>query len=236
MSGGTVFIILGIYDELIRDIARFKLKPYWPMLCGTVVGIFLGGTTFALLLTAHRNLTVAFLLGFLLASIKAVLLHRPAFTPIRLGIMLMGFATGFLLSGDPVGIIEAGERVNPILLLLGGAVSSAAMFIPGVPGSSVLIVLGIYDSILFYVKDIALVPLAVFGSGALAGIFLLARALEKIYFRYRAPISFFFAGLIGGSARVLWPTSWEVSTVLLFGIGFYVVWRWGGDAKISEDM
>jgi len=228
MSGGTVFIILGIYEDLVQDIAAFKLKPYWPMLIGTVGGIFLGGTAFALFLSSHRDLTVAFLMGFLLASIKAVLLHRPALTVGRTGILLLGFLAGFLMSGEPVGILEPGEVVNPVLLALGGAISSAAMFIPGVPGSSILIVMGIYDNILFYVKDITLFPLALFGAGALVGVFLLARVMEIIYFRYRAPVSYFFAGLIAGSARVLWPADWDISTVLLFAVGFYLVWRWGG--------
>ncbi len=235
MSGGTVFIILGIYEDLIRDVAALRLRPYWPMLLGTTAGIFLGGTTFALLVTAHRNLTVAFLMGFLLASIKAVLLHRPSLTAGRSAVLLLGFAAGFLMSGQPVGLLEGGEKVSPLLLLLGGALSSAAMFIPGVPGSSLLIVMGIYEQILFFVSELALAPLGIFGLGALAGIILLARLLERLYFRYRDPVSYFFAGLIAGSARVLWPSSWEVWTLLLFAAGFYMVWRWGGGVgQLSE--
>ncbi len=235
MSGGTVFIILGIYEELLRDIAAFRIKPYWPMLLGTAVGIFLGGTTFALLVTSNRDLAVAFLLGLLLASIRTVLLHRPAFTPGRGAIMLGGFMVGFFMAGEPVGILKAGEGVNLLLLGLGGVLSSAAMFIPGVPGSSILIIMGIYDQILFYVSRLTIYPLISFGIGALAGILLLARILENYYFRYRDPISFFFAGLIGGSARALWPSSWNMAAILLFALGFFIVWQWGGGAGQKKE-
>ena len=48
MSGGTVFVILGIYEQMIKDLVRFNLKPYLPLLAGALIGIFLGGMAFAL--------------------------------------------------------------------------------------------------------------------------------------------------------------------------------------------
>ena len=47
MSGGTVFVIFGIYEDMVRDLVRFKIKPYIPLLAGMLVGIFLGGLAFA---------------------------------------------------------------------------------------------------------------------------------------------------------------------------------------------
>lgn len=149
--------------------------------------------------------------------------------------MLGGFMVGFFMAGEPVGILKAGEGVNLLLLGLGGVLSSAAMFIPGVPGSSILIIMGIYDQILFYVSRLTIYPLISFGIGALAGILLLARILENYYFRYRDPISFFFAGLIGGSARALWPSSWNMAAILLFALGFFIVWQWGGGAGQKKE-
>lgn len=231
MSGGTVFLILGIYNRLVSDIARLNLKPYLPLAAGTIGGIFLGGTTFALLLGSYRNLTVAFLLGFLLASIKTVLAGRSYPTPSRVGIMLAGMFLGYVLSGEPVGIVGQRADINPLFLAIGGALSSATMFIPGVPGSSVLVVMGIYDNMLFYLKEFAVFNLAIFAFGGLLGILFLAKMLDRLYERFQTPVAYFFAGLIAGSARVLLPASWTAASFLAFITGFFIVWRWGGGRK-----
>lgn len=234
MSGGTVLIVLGLYERLIKDLARFKLKPYWPLLTGSIAGIFAGGMALALVFTAYRDPAAAFLMGCLLASIKAVLRERPALNPVRIIILLTGLVTGYLLAEEPISF--AGEKldVHWLILVLGGAISSATMLIPGLPGSSVLIVLGIYDSVLLYVKELDLLNLAFFGIGSLLGIFLLARVLDKLFERYQAPIAYFFAGLIAGSARALLPDTWAVTVPLALVAGFALVWWWSGKKEESK--
>jgi putative membrane protein len=106
--------------------------------------------------------------------------------------------------------------------------------IPGIPGSSVLIVLGIYDDILHSLATLDWINLVIFSVGTLAGIFGLANALDKFYSRYPALIGWFFSGLIIGSGRMLLPTGVgnPVSVVIAAIAGFALVWWWG-DKKIS---
>ena len=133
--------------------------------------------------------------------------------------------------GEPVNILTAGEDVSTVVLFVGGALASAAMIIPGVPGSSVLIVLGIYDTMLFYIKELAIEKLLIFGTGSVAGIFLLVSLLERLYEKHRAVISYFFVGLILGSSRGLLPYKFSLPILMLFLVGFSIVWYWSGKSE-----
>ncbi len=228
MSGGTVFVILGIYEQMVKDLVRLRIKPYIPLLIGAIVGIFLGGLAFAFVFENYRDATAAFLLGCLLASIRAVLNSCPKLDTKHLTYLLIGLAVGFFMVGEPINVMTAGEDVNLIVLFVGGAIASAAMIIPGIPGSSVLILMGLYDTILFYVKELAISKLLVFGLGSLAGIFLLLNLLERLYKRHRGMISYFFAGLILGSSRALLPYHFDAVVIVLFIMGFSLVWFWSG--------
>ena len=228
MSGGTVFVIFGIYEDLVRDLVRLRIKPYLPLLGGMVVGIFAGGMVFALFFEAYRDITVAFLLGCLLASIRSILKDHPKANPKNLTFMLIGLVAGYYLVAEPINIVSKHENVEWYLLIIGGALSSAAMIIPGVPGSSVLIIMGIYDSILSYIRDLNLIKLAIYGIGSAAGAVLLLNLLEKIYNRFKEFLSYCFAGLILGSSRGLLPYTFSSTIAFTFIIGFSIVWLWGG--------
>lgn len=228
MSGGTVFVIFGIYEDLVHDLVRLRLKPYLPLLGGVLVGIFISGSLFSLFFQTYRNETAIFLLGCLLASIRAVLKCCPDITRGRVIFFLMGAAMGYMLGSDPIGGIHTVEEVGMTYLFIGGALASATMVLPGLPGSSVLIAMGIYDTVLFYLSDLVWSRLLVFGAGSLAGMILLVNFLEKVYDRYRGLISYFFAGLILGSSRALIPTDFSLLMPLLFILGFTAVWVWSG--------
>jgi putative membrane protein len=119
--------------------------------------------------------------------------------------------------------LDAAE-VNPFILFTGGALSSAVMLIPGVPGSAVLIAMGIYDDMFFLVDALDLPSLFIFGIGGALGIFLLARLLEKYYARHQDFLSFLFAGLLLGSARTLLPQVINSGVVVALLVGALLVW------------
>lgn len=235
MSGGTALIILGIYTRLVRDLARFKLIPYLPLIGGLVLGIYLGSVAFARLLIYYRDITAAFFLGVILVSIKVIIEGRPVLRASSIFAMVIGFIAGYLMSGEPIGMVGETEASH-YLLFSGGAIASAAMLIPGVPGSAVLIVMGIYDDMLFYVNELNLVPLFIFGAGGLAGIFLLARFLAKFYEHHQNLLSFLFAGLIGGSVRILLPQTLNPGVLVALLAGALLVWYWSDKRTTQSEL
>ena len=227
MSGGTALIILGIYGKLVGDLARLRIIPYLPLMGGLIFGIYLGGMAFARLLIFYRDITAAFFLGVILASLRVILHGRPILRYDSILALLAGFGIGYLMAGEPIGLVERSE-VSPFLLFSGGAIASAAMLVPGVPGSAVLIVMGIYDDMLFFLNDLNFPSLFIFGIGGVVGIFLLARLLAKYYERHQHILSFIFAGLIGGSVRILLPQTFDAGVLFALIAGAVLVWRWSG--------
>ncbi len=228
MSGGTVFVIFGIYEDLVRDLVRLRLKPYLPLFGGMLIGIFISGSLFSLFFQTYRDETAVFLLGCLLASIRAVLKDYYDITIGRIVFFLAGAALGFALGADPIGGVVVVEEVGLMYLFVGSALASATMVLPGLPGSSVLIAMGIYDTALFYLSELVWSRLMVLGAGSITGMVLLVKLLEKIYNRHRGLISYFFAGLILGSSRALIPNDFSLIMPVLFIIGFTAVWVWSG--------
>ena len=235
MSGGTAFLILGIFEDMIKDLAKLNIKPYLPLFGGTIIGIFAGGNLFALVFQSFRDQTAAFLMGCLIASIRMILMSCLKININRLLVLLVGLIIGFYLGGEPFSLTTVNENVSWTLLLVGGALASVAMIIPGIPGSAVLIALGIYDSILFYIKELEILNLIIFGIGSILGIVLFVKLLSKIYEKYQNIISYFFVGLILGSSRTLLPYSINLSIILIFAIGFGLVWLWSGKKDYKTD-
>jgi len=200
MSGGTVFLMFGMYEQVIRDISKLNLRPYLPLGLGLMFGIYIGGIAFTLFFQNYRNETAAFLLGCLLASIKPVLADCPKPNTKAAVFALLGLFAGLAMVDETIGQPFVEMSVGWGLIFVGGVLSSAAMIIPGIPGSSVLMVLGIYDAMLFYVADIHLLNLFIFGAGGIIGILLLANVINTLYMNHRTIISYFFAGLILGSS------------------------------------
>lgn len=227
MSGGTVFLVLGLYEKIIRDLAKLKLKPYIPLLVGLIGGVFIGGLLLSFVFEQFRDLSVAFLLGCLLASIRPILKGQGTKNPWLVALLLIGFLVGYLMAGEPIELGDPGESASYLRLFIGGALASATMIIPGLPGSGVLILAGIYDDALFYLSNFQFFELSIMGISGLLGIFILARGLEKLYQGNRKIIAYTFSGLIAGSARAIIPYEFSLGALFLFVLGFGLVWIYG---------
>lgn len=229
MSGGTLLLLLGLYEKLMHDLSRLKLLPWLPFAAGVAGGILLSGFAFSWLLDSYTPFVLAFLLGCILASVKAVLGEHYQPSLRRIVLFVIGAAIGLVLAGEPMGLVEDSVRPSIGLLLIGGALACTTMILPGVPGSSVLIIMGIYDDMFRALAELDWVVLIIFAIGAVVGVFGLSNALNKIYTRYRISVSWLFSGLIVGSARMLIPTSLDnpILIILLAVTGFTLVWLWG---------
>jgi len=230
VSGGTAFIILGVYEDLVKDLAKLNLKPHLKLFGGIVIGLFFSGFLFSFFFETHRNEAAVFLLGSLIASVRFVIQTDYRVNKQLLGLFAMGFIAGFILGAEPIGVGGYTEDISLAYVFLGAALSSAAMVIPGLPGSSVLIIMGLYDNVFFYISDLKIVQLLTFGAGSLLGMFILVKLMARLYEQYKVSLSYVFAGLILGSARALVPTEISVWIIILFVLGFSSVIIWGKKA------
>lgn len=237
MSGGTLILVLGLYELLMHDLARMRLLPWLPFALGLAGGMAAGSLAFSFFLIAYTSWLMAFLLGSVLGSVRAVV--RPEPRPGTGGVLfgIVGIAAGWYLAGFSEFGSSAGEQPGYLLTIIGAALASVAMVLPGVPGSSVLILFGIYDDAMLALSSFDIVWLLIFGLGAVAGILALSNIVDRIYARYRRLLSWFFAGLIVGSARLLIPGLDDniLFYIILAVLGFAVVWLLEGRFGTTQE-
>lgn len=227
VSGGTVALILGIYEELIdnlrrlssrellRALARGRLGEAFrlaggPFLLALVAGI---GTAVALfarlirwLLTHQQMLVYSFFFGLILASAALVGQRVHRWTPPLWSALAASAVAAFWLVGlSPAQTPEAGWFV-----LLAGALAICAMILPGISGAFILVLLGKYEYVLSALAEGRWGVLLLFAAGAAAGLLSFARLLGWLLERRRDLTLALLTGFMLGSLRKVWPWAAEV--------------------------
>ncbi len=224
VSGGTVALVLGIYEEFVAtirsgaealgrlvrgDIAGFKdrlLAIDWLFLLPLAIGVltaFVGlASVIESALADYPEEMAGLFLGLIAASIFVAWRLVGTRDPARLGIMVAVGALLFYLLG-----FSSGPVADPSLLAFfaAGAVAICAMILPGISGSFILLMLGMYAAVLGVVHDRALLEIGVFGLGAILGLALFSSVLSWLLEHHHDTVMAVLVGLMIGSVRVLWP-------------------------------
>lgn len=240
VSGGTIALITGIYEELIDTLGgigpgllgvwrRQGFGAFWRAGNFTFLFCLLGGvlTSIALLarlmtwLLEHHPIPVwAFFCGLILASIFLVLAPLKRLGPVQWLAFLAGTATAVTISLAP-GLTVFG--VSPLIFFLGGAVAICAMILPGISGSFILLLLGLYPSVLAAVDRGDWPLLLSFMAGCACGLLAFVRLLKWLLHRYHDTLMALLAGFMAGSLVKLWP--WR----LPLDEGVAERWLWPAD-------
>ena len=216
LSAGTVILILGFYERFISDLAAFRLRPYLPHLCGAAAGALAGTRAVGYLLEHHHDPLSAFLLGMVLASLRPILTHDEKIRPGPWSALagLAAFAAAWFIFSNPAPgwtALPAGSHQH---FFIAGMLAAATMLLPGISGSSTLVMMSLYDEMIWAVNHWEWLRLAVFSAGGLIGIFVLARLLAALYRRYRETVSLVLVGLLLGATRSLLPSAFSAAVLL----------------------
>lgn len=215
VSGGTTAIILGIYDQLVRAVSGFRAHKreslrllFWFCL-GACGGILQQARPLLGLLERFPLPTGCFFLGAVAGSVPAVyrksrIQHFQWRVPVY---VLLGAALVLALNRLPVPAHEAaaGGGGGFLLLLLAGALSAAALVLPGISVSYLLLLLGLYDGTMTAIARLDLAFLFPLALGLLAGIFLFTRALDLLMTRYPRATYLVILGFMLASLPTLLP-------------------------------
>ena len=224
VSGGTVALVFGIYEQLLDNVRRgaralgslvrldgagfvARLRSVeWSFLLPLLTGIGLALLALAAvierLLQDRPEEMAGLFLGLVLGSVVVAwrLLHTTTVADVS-AMVLVAVAT-FVLLG-----FQSGPVAEPSLLAYfgAGAVAICAMILPGISGSFLLLMMGMYAAVLGAVHDRDVLVIAVFALGATLGLALFASALGYLLDRHHDPVLGALIGLMVGSIRVLWP-------------------------------
>jgi putative membrane protein len=241
VSGSTIAIILGVYDQMLhavneiwRDFRR-QAAYLLPIALGAVVGIIGFAKGIQWLLHQFPVALGIFFIGVVLGG--APLMYRKA-TEIPLDkknwlFFALGVVIVFLMGLE----VDSGAQVmreltwwNAAYLMIGGVVFAIALILPGISGSFMLLVMGMYSTMIAAAAELNFAILLPIGIGALVGTLLTARLIEWLLRAYTQPAYLLILGFILGSITQIfpgWPTSageWFVCACV-FAAGYFFVWK-----------
>lgn len=232
VSGGTIAYVLGKYDDFIGSIAElgslknknekkkaiiFLIK----LLSGWIIGMLISMLVIANLFRTRTYELVSLFLGFVIISIPFIIKEERIIKDIKLS-SIISLLIGFILvisitlfSNNLVDLNTSNKLLLYLYVFIVGAIAICAMVLPGISGSTFLLIFGLYVIIVTAVKntlkfnfsqiDIVLV----FGIGVIIGLLLFTKLVRYLLNNYRNLIVNFIIGLMFGSiyAIIMGPTS-----------------------------
>lgn len=255
VSGGTIAFLLGFYDDFINSLNSLikgtkeeriaAIKFLIKIGIGWAVGFILAILILASVFESHIYNISSLFLGFVLFAIPLIIIEeknefRGRYKNIIfaiLGIILVIAISAFNpSSGDTMNVSADHLNIGLIIyVFLAGAIAISAMVLPGISGSTLLLVFGLYMPIVNAIKEFlhlnfAYFPvLCVFGLGVITGIIAVIRLIQKALEKYRSQTLYAIIGLMIGSlyAIVLGPTTLEVPqpalTLKTFSLVFFFI-------------
>lgn len=222
VSGGTIALVLGIYDRLIQAIKKLNLYFLLPIGFGGILGLWIGSRFITYLLENFPNPTIALLLGLVLFSTKVTIKEARYITIKGLIAVAVSFVIALILWNFSVEEAMTGT-VSNIQLFIAGFVSAAAMILPGISGATLLIMLGLYGGMLEAVTQFDFLVLLIYGLGAVTGLFAFSWILSFLLSSYRAITMMTLTGLILGSARAVIPSKFGIIELITFSLGAGII-------------
>lgn len=249
ISGGTIAFITGIYTRLINavksfspklvgDLFRYSIKRDKQGLsalkqdvkkldliflitlgAGIATALLIGSRIITYLLENHYAYTISFFIGLILASSKAIFDHIERHHTKNIMFGLLGLLVGISLSI----LIPATITPNIAYIFIGGFLAISAMFLPGISGAFILLILGIYEFMLSVLHDILgkLDYFMAFTIGAILGAFSISRAVSFLFRKDKCKTLYVLLGLVIGCLSIPIKkvcqntTSWTISNIVV---------------------
>ena len=226
VSGGTIAFISGIYIELINSIKSLNLQALkvlryqglgaaWQYINGNFLAVLLAGiftSLFSLaqvmqhLLGQYPLPLWSFFTGLIVGSVIYLLRQHPPSLSADKGLFVLGVALAYGLSVAPTTNLE-GDHMT---MFFAGTIALCAMILPGISGSFILVLLGLYPVFIGAIANVQLDILLVFGSGGILGLMAFSRLLSWLLDNYQTMVIALMCGFLVGSLNIIWP--WKLVT------------------------
>lgn len=225
VSGGTIALVTGIYERLVANI-RSGSSALGSLIKGDFAGmkrnlrdvewgflfLLLGGILTAVLSLAHfievqleENpiILAAAFFGLVVGSIAMAIrmIREPSMSHLWVGLVVAGAL--FAILGLGSGMVR--ESPGLFAYFFSAAIAICAMILPGISGSLILVLIGMYDSVLSAVNDRDYAAVGIFILGAIVGLAFFSQILHVALRRWHDMVLAGMIGLMAGSLRIVWP-------------------------------
>ncbi len=248
VSGGTIALLLGIYNQFIASISGIFSRRFWPsftFLIPIIIGMLLAmgslSNLFNYLLSQHHIPTMFFFGGLIIGIVPYLLKisnYKTSFTTKHYMMVIASIAILIVITLMNNGDKHAGETLTLstsliIKYFIAGMCASSAMLLPGISGSFMLLVFGVYGTVMLAISEVVklnftgLPILLAVGFGVLAGFIISSKIIQYFLTHHKLMTFALIIGFVVGSLFAVFPglptniVMWFVSLVV-FIIGFIV--------------
>ncbi|TVZ57169.1 putative membrane protein [Lutibacter sp. Hel_I_33_5] len=229
VSGGTIAFISGIYEELLSSISNINLsllktlknkgfKAAWKQANGNFllalfIGIFTSIVSLAKaikwLLENQPVLLWSFFFGLVLASIIYIAKQITNWNYKNIVLGVLGVAFGYIITIIPS---VNGQETSFIFLVVAGAIASCAMILPGISGSYILLLIGVYPTVMAAITSKDLKVLSAVAIGVMIGLIAFSKFLKFLFSNYKNQMLVVLTGIMLGSLNKVWPWKTTLTT------------------------
>ena len=253
VSGGTLMITLGIYEQVISTISHFfsnfkkNLKFLIPLGIGVVLSLLLFSKLIGYSLDKFPFATTLFFIGLIMGGIPLIIKHMDIKENKKVGNFIIAFLAfvfiilfAFFKTSNDVNLTNL-TFMNSFLLFIVGIISASTMVIPGISGSFVLMLLGYYKPIIDTIRNILdkktidqnFLVLAIFAIGVVIGIVLVSKLIEYLLKKHEIKTYYAVFGFVLASIVAIIKPLFLISIplieiivgILLLGLGIFCSYK-----------
>lgn len=243
-SGGTMAVILKIYDKLLDAISLNirKLKKNMGFLLslgvGIIVSIFVTSVVLTALFEHFPVATKMTLVGIVIGSLPMIwkeATSEKSFKPVNIIPFLLAFGVMVIMfiidnAGTAENVVQTEFSVTLALkLFFGGITAALSMIIPGISGSLMLTIMGLYETATSAISELNFALIIPIGLGAGIGILLGAKLISALLAKFKQGTYAIILGLIVGSILAIFPTDFKfnaqgIISIILGIVGIFTPW------------
>ena len=238
VSGGTMAIILGIYDKIIHSISNFfkDIKNNTIFLgvvgVGGLIGIFAFSNIIDYGLKNFRFIMIFLFLGIIVGGMP-VLFKKAEIKSIKVFDIIM-FLIGVILvvltsfsKSTVVNLASSEGMINMLFMVLAGFIMAVALVLPGISGSFFLLTIGLLELTTSAIKNLNMPYLIPFALGIALGVILTTKALESLMNKHTKPTYLIILGFVIGSIFVIFKDNIPSGIDILYSaiamiVGYFI--------------
>lgn len=243
VSGGTIALITGIYEDLINSLKSFDTKSlnlitsidilefikytnlYFLLAVfgGSIVSVFSIASLFKYLFADYPILIWAFFFGLIIASIYFVGKRISKWNTTT----IFSLAIGTLVAISLSFMTPASENDNLFFVFICGIIGISGMMLPGLSGSFILILMGNYELLMVTaITELNILLLSVFFLGSAFGLMSFSHILSWVFKHYKNQTLALLTGFILGSLSIIWPWKEVAESISIKGKEKIIAYNW----------
>lgn len=219
VSGGTMAVILNIFDKIMYSISlknlKNNLKFLIPLALGATAGVFALSNVIVVLLETHAMLLNFCFIGLILGSLPSIYKKASENDIKKRNLVLCVLAFVFMIF---MGTLNQGDFANKTLDDMGGmtvwfcvyliltvCISTISMILPGISGSLMMLLFGVYTIVMGAIAELNFLLMIPIGFGVLAGLVIGVKVIKNMLSCHPQALYFIILGLVAGSIFAIYP-------------------------------